>query len=198
MNDLPSNNLTGVVLAGGKSTRLGQDKAEIVYLGQTLLQRSIDLLQTMTGQVLVAGRSDPNFGVPSLLDDRPGLGPIGGIITALRLYGGPLMVISCDLPFLSQENLKALIKARNMCARSEVMMTTYQQIETGFIEALVAIYEYKALSLLQESIASGCNKLSRAIPAHLRCHIPYSLQKCSNFFNLNTVQDLINLQGRKL
>jgi molybdopterin-guanine dinucleotide biosynthesis protein A len=192
MNNCPGTNLIGVVLAGGKSSRLGQDKAELLYQGQTMLQRSIDLLQSLCRQVLVSGRNEPGLLVPAIKDDTPGLGPIGGICTALRVYGGPLLVISCDLPFLNEKTLAELIKTRDFCKAGQAM-TTYQQIETGFIEALVAIYEDKALSLLQEAISAGCYKLSKAIPCSFRCHIPYSQKKARVFFNLNKPQDLEKL-----
>ena len=187
--------LIGVVLAGGKSSRLGRDKAEVIYQGQTMLQRSVQLLQLFTDRVLIAGRTANQLAVPvpTIMDEAPGLGPIGGICTALRLYGGPLLVIPCDLPYLNQETLENLITARNACA-FEQLMTTYQQIETNFIEALVAIYESEALNLLQKAISIGCYKLSSAIPHQLRCHIPYSVKESSVFFNLNRPQDLKELE----
>jgi molybdopterin-guanine dinucleotide biosynthesis protein A len=187
-----------VVLAGGKSSRLGQDKAALCIDGKPMLARMIELAGRFCPVVAVSGR-DPSAvapgvppDVPWFLDEDPGHGPIGGILTALTRFGAPCLVLSCDLPLLDEATLEALLDAwRNRPAHA--VMTTFEQAETGFIEALVAVYEPQAAPILRAAMKEGCRKLSRAIPAALRHSVVYSVADGGAFFNVNTPADLAQI-----
>ena len=106
--------LRAAVLAGGLSSRMGQDKALLVLEGQSLLERAVKLLQT-TGaqQVLVSGRLDHPLGIPDLL---PHCGPPGAVLSLLswlhdrsQLDGAPLLLIPVDMPLLTLPTLQRLI-----------------------------------------------------------------------------------------
>jgi molybdopterin-guanine dinucleotide biosynthesis protein A len=187
--------MIGVVLAGGKSSRLGQDKTAVLYQGQTLLERSARLLGACCEEVFVSCR-DPRIVPPGLTvleDETERVGPLGGITTALRHLGGPVFALACDLPFMERRFLDALIQARE--ARPEpCLMTAWEQRDTGFIEALVAIYEPAALPLFEAGIAAGHFKLSRLIPPHLRHTLVYGPEDSRFFFNVNYPQDLGRLR----
>ncbi len=191
MNLMSGRSLVGVVLAGGKSSRLGRDKARILFEGRDLLTRTAGLLRSVTPEVWVIGRdpADHGLSLPWKLDDIPGKGPVGGIITALRALDRPCLVLSCDLPFIERADLERLLHARASCARP-VLMTTYGQIETEYIESLVAIYEPGVLPVLEDAVARGEHKLSRIVPRERRCHVPYSQEQALPFFNINYPADL--------
>jgi molybdopterin-guanine dinucleotide biosynthesis protein A len=180
-----------VVLAGGLSSRMGRDKAAI-EIGQTpLLARMVALARRFCPLVAVSGR-DPSAlvpGVPWFPDQTPGLGPIGGILTALDRFGKPCLVLSCDLPLLDEATLDRLLAAWRHRAPGTVM-TTFLQRETGFIEALIAVYEPEAAPLLRKALAGGCRKLSRAIPPERRTCVDYSVKDGRPFFNVNTPKEL--------
>ena len=141
--------MIGVVLAGGRSTRLGQDKVRLRLPGdgRDMLARTADLLAACTDGVVISCRA-PDAGeetlalpgIRSIPDAEPGLGPLGGVWSALRELRQPILVLSCDLPFMDVPTLRRLIDARG-ARPPEALMTTFQQAETGFIEALVSIYE---------------------------------------------------------
>ena len=185
--------VAGVVLAGGKSSRLGQDKAEIRFRGVNLLDRAVALLRELVGEVWIVGRCPAGWTGPCLHDEIPGQGPMGGILTALRAIGRPILVLSCDLPLLGPETVTQLLQARQQQLSHEAM-TTFLQQETGFIEALVAVYEPQAEPLLHQAQTQGVYKLSRAIPFENRLHIPYSQIDALPFFNVNYPADLALLQ----
>lgn len=192
-----------VVLAGGKSRRLGTDKAAVLLDGKAMLLRTAELAGRFCPVVAVSGR-DPSAltpGLPWFVDETPGLGPIGGIITALERYRTPCLVLSCDLPHLDEPTIERLLAAwREKPAYA--LMTTFLQVETGFIEALVSVYEPEAAGLLRSACQEGCRKLSRAVPPWFRHHVHYSLREAQVFFNVNTPADLesaqaaVNLPGR--
>src|SRR5713226_697505 len=92
--------ITGCVLAGGKSTRMGQDKALLDWHGQTLLNHMVDLLRNVADPVHVAGRDE-------LPDQLPGLGPLSGIATALEASSTDAnLIVAVDLPHLTRNFLK--------------------------------------------------------------------------------------------
>lgn len=187
--------MNGVVLAGGKSSRLGQDKTAVDYLGETLLERSARLLGTCCDTVYVSCR-DPRKvppGLHALPDETERIGPLGGIITALRRLGGPVFVLACDLPFMERRFLEALADARS-ARPAQCVMTVWEQEDSGFVEPLVAIYEQAALPLLERGIVDGVFKLTRLIPPQLRHTVPYGPEDSRSFFNVNYPQDLGRLQ----
>ena len=103
--------LIGVLLAGGKSSRLGQDKALLRFgSGADMLTRTVELLGGVVDSVVVVGRPYPN-GI-GITDLAPGLGPVGGIATALTYAtGAACLVLSCDLPFMPRDVLVRLVAA---------------------------------------------------------------------------------------
>src|SRR5437762_14123443 len=95
-------NLTAFVLAGGKSTRMGQDKALLDWHGQTLLEHMVNLLRKVADQVHVVGRAP-------LPDRLPGLGPLSGIATGLQASKTDAnLFVAVDLPHLTEDFLKYL------------------------------------------------------------------------------------------
>jgi molybdopterin-guanine dinucleotide biosynthesis protein A len=181
----------GVVLAGGKSRRMGHDKARIVFRGAQMLTRTADLLGALVDEVVVAGRDPEPHGLalPYLIDDIAGLGPAGGILTALRSLGGPILTVSCDLPFIDPATLTHLLAEASRVDGDQVM-TTFYQVETGYIEALVSVYEPSALPVLEQAVERGERKLSAIFPPPLRRHIPYAQHEALPFFNINYPADL--------
>lgn len=94
--------LTGFVLAGGKSTRMGRDKALIDWHGRTLLDHMVELLRPAAESVHVVGRDQ-------LPDRLPGLGPLTGIATALEFTSTDAnLIIAVDLPHLTKDFLRYL------------------------------------------------------------------------------------------
>lgn len=182
--------LSAVVLAGGKSSRLGRDKTRVCLQGQTLVQRMVGLSREFCPDTHVVGqRVDPELGTSWMLDKIPGIGPMGGIITALESLQRPCLVLACDLPCLKPGILSRLIQHWSQSGRQKCM-TTYRQEGTGYIEALVAIYEPSCLELLLASYQQGCYKLTRAIPEQFRLHIPYGPEEKPCFFNINYPYEL--------
>ena len=103
------------VLAGGKSSRMGQDKAQLAFGGQTLLERAVALLQDAGAELVLIGGGKGADTVPDLL---PYCGPPGGLYSLLdyiRLHygldGSPLLLIPVDMPLLTVPTLQRLLAA---------------------------------------------------------------------------------------
>jgi molybdopterin-guanine dinucleotide biosynthesis protein A len=108
---------TGFILAGGRSTRMGRDKALLDWHGQTLLEHMTFLLRDVTEDVQIVGREE-------LPDRLPGLGPLSGIATALEVTATEAnLVIAVDLPYLTKDFLKHL---RNLLETSQYPLVACQ------------------------------------------------------------------------
>ena len=107
--------LRAAVLAGGKSSRMGQDKALLQWQGRSLLQHALTLLQaTGADPLMVSGRPGHASGVPDLL---PHCGPPGAVLSLLhwlqdhgQLDGAPLLLIPVDMPLLTLPTLQQLLR----------------------------------------------------------------------------------------
>ena len=109
--------VVGMLLAGGRSARMGRDKALLPYRGRTLLEHMAALLQAGGAcRVLVSG--PPRAGYASVPDRRPGLGPLGGIQAVAAALAGKadcaqLLIVPVDMPALSAATLAALLADRD-------------------------------------------------------------------------------------
>ena len=106
---------TAAILAGGRARRLGGvDKGRLLVGGRTILHRQIDLLRGLVDRVVVV-TSEPDryadLGVTVVPDAIPGSGSLGGIYTAIRAAGTPVLVLACDMPFLTAPFLARVLEA---------------------------------------------------------------------------------------
>lgn len=112
--------LRAAVLAGGRSSRMGQDKALLQFEGNSLLERAVALLRsTGADEVFVSGRPEHPLGVSDLL---PHCGPPGAVLSLLtalhkrnQLDGAPLLMIPVDMPLLTLPTLQLLLAGNNPC-----------------------------------------------------------------------------------
>src|SRR5579862_3772381 len=108
-------NVGGFVLAGGKSSRMGRDKALLEIDGESLLARAARLVRAVLNEPVVIGFTSGHEtqGLKIVADDFPGYGPLGGIATALHISTTPWnLVIACDLPYLTEPWLEYLVERR--------------------------------------------------------------------------------------
>jgi molybdenum cofactor guanylyltransferase len=151
------------VLAGGGSTRFGQDKSLVQIGNQSLLERLGSVLRGLTQSVTIVGSPEKygGFGVACVADRWPGEGPLGGIITALLAPAGPgnpcewNVVIGCDMPFLTREWLKYLI-ARAQASATEVVAPK----SVHGLEPLCACWRTSAAQKLQRAFDGGVRKVT--------------------------------------
>jgi len=197
------NVLTGLILTGGKSRRLGRDKAAVDHGGRTLLARSVELARRFCLQVYVSVRdskASATCGLDDcdlnwLPDETAGQGPIGGIATGLKRLKSPLLVLPCDLPLLSAALVERLVTARKHRPAMAVV-TAFSQPVTSYLEPLVAVYEPEALELLRMACSRGVFALRAAIPAQRWHRVAYSEAESAAFLNINTPEDIERLSGQ--
>lgn len=152
--DIPK--LNGLVLAGGKSRRMGNPKDKINWHGKEQRYYAADLLAPFCDEVFISCRQDqlenfePNYN--ALTDTFLNMGPFGGILSALRSQRDTAwLVVACDLPLLDEKSLEFLIENRNI----EKAATTYESPFDGLPEPLITIWEPKSYPLLLNFLGSG-------------------------------------------
>ena len=150
--------LFGLVLAGGASRRMGQDKAALTLHGRTQLEWARELLARHCDDVFVSIRAeqqdDPVRRVQSVIvDAHDGAGPIAGIAAAQATHPDHAwLVLACDLPFVDDASIDALIRHRD---GREVV--AFASTHDGLPEPLCAIYEPASSAGVLAAIASGRN-----------------------------------------
>ncbi|GEN70439.1 NTP transferase domain-containing protein [Chryseobacterium lathyri] len=148
--------LNGLILAGGKSQRMGNPKDKINWHGKEQRYFAADLLAPFCEEVFISCRQDQleNFDTDykPLTDTFLNMGPFGGILSALRSQRDKAwLVVACDLPLLDKKSLEFLIESRN----TEKAATTYESPFDGLPEPLITIWEPKSYPLLLNFLGSG-------------------------------------------
>jgi len=152
-----STTLHALVLAGGRSTRMQQDKAALSYHGQTQLDWAVSLLRPYVQRVFVSVRPDQvhdpvRARFDQIVDTHENRGPIAGIMAAQDKHPHvPWLVLACDLPFLDARTLEYLIAAR----QPGRLATAFRSSHDGLPEPLCAIYEPASREALLAHVAKG-------------------------------------------
>ncbi|MFT5513377.1 MAG: molybdopterin-guanine dinucleotide biosynthesis protein A [Bacteroidia bacterium] len=146
--------IKALLLAGGKSTRMGKDKATLEYKNTQQLERLLGVIKPIIPEVFVSCRKDQQFPVdaPYIYDRTDDMGPLGGITTAFRTDpNAAWLVIACDLPMIDSTVIEQLIKSRS----TKHIATAFLNDETGFAEPLITIWEPKSYMRLMQFEALG-------------------------------------------
>jgi molybdopterin-guanine dinucleotide biosynthesis protein A len=148
--------LNGLVLAGGKSLRMGFDKGNVNWYGKPQRYYMADMLKSFCNEVFISVRPgqqseiDPKYA--TLEDTFTGLGPFGAILSAFREKpDNAWLIVACDLPLMDEATLRNLVAWRN----SSSTATTYHSPVTNFPEPLIAIWEPKSYPILLSFLAQG-------------------------------------------
>ncbi len=138
--------ITGIILAGGKSSRMGQDKGLKLHNDQPFIQHIIRAIETITNKILIitANTDYEVFGYPCLSDIIPDQGPVGGIYTGLKhTETTQNLILSCDVPFVTSAVLNNLISHHD----SDYDVITYKNVP------LITLYNKEVLHNFSESIS---------------------------------------------
>jgi molybdenum cofactor guanylyltransferase len=149
--------IKGVVLAGGRSTRMGSDKGKLNYHGKPQREYVADMLESMGIEAFISCRNEQveeMNGYKTITDSFVDMGPAGAIMSAF-LYdpNAAWVALACDLPLLTEGVVQNLIAKRNPSA----IATAYRspENENGFPEPLIALWEPKSFPELLRFLSQG-------------------------------------------
>ena len=182
--------LQGLVLAGGRSSRMREDKAALTYLRRPQLELAFELLAPFVSRAWVSVREDQRedplrAGFPQIVDGPDVEGPIAGIIAAQAAYAqAAWFVIACDLPMLDSTTLSELIVGRD----ASRLATAFRSAGDGLPEPLCAIYEPASREAILRFVAGGVSCPRKFLMRHdVALLAPASPQALAN---ANTPEEL--------
>jgi molybdenum cofactor guanylyltransferase len=193
---------TGIILAGGKSRRLGQDKASTVLAGKPLIVHVLERLNASVDSIVVVTRPGQELPAeaaqrfrPAVFQDLyPGAGPLGGLLTGLSAAGSfPAIAVACDMPFLEPALLHALLD--HLPGYDAVV-----PVLDGMTQPLCAAYAGTCIDSLKARLEANQLRLidwlndinvRRVLDQEWKVADPDGL----SFFNLNTPDDLAKAEA---
>lgn len=199
--DEKKNHIGGLIMAGGKSSRMGQNKALLQPLaagGPDFLQMGFTLLSGVVNPCFVScAKGFPYSGYANIEDVHCGLGPAGGIAAGLAharktgLEG--LLVLACDLPFLQK---KQIVRLLNYYANTpeKALVCAYASARTQKLEMLAAIYSTRALPIIENALSRGERALKRIFAGEALQILYYGEAEEEKFLNCNTPEDLARIR----
>jgi molybdopterin-guanine dinucleotide biosynthesis protein A len=195
---------TGIVLAGGSSSRLGQNKALVRVAGRSLIERVIDVLNPLVSDVVLVTQSErpppggyqplntellAHLNLPIVADVYPGVGTLGGLHAGLNAIGSEYgLVVGCDMPFLNADLLRYMI---TQAQGYDVVMPRVGK----YYEPLHALYARRCLPAIERSILAGQHRIRQSLADLGIRYIEepeidrYDPEHLS-FFNVNTPEEL--------
>jgi molybdopterin-guanine dinucleotide biosynthesis protein A len=195
MADRERSGLSGIVLAGGESHRMGRNKALLELDGQTLIARVLDRLALLCDELIVSADAVELYAdlparvVPDLIPDRGVLGGIHAGLAAMR--NDKAVVVACDMPLLSLRLLRYMV---TLSPGYDVVVPRMG----GFYEPLHAVYSARCVKPIAHLIAEGPR---RVVDLYQRVRLREVSEEdvrlfdaASSFVNVNTPQDWAEVQ----
>ncbi|HNR19459.1 MAG TPA: NTP transferase domain-containing protein [Bacteroidia bacterium] len=167
---IPPKKRTGIVLCGGKSSRMKQDKSMLIYHSKPQRYHVYDLLKKYCSEVFISvndvSQVVESDGYSYLIDDKKNIGPVAGLIRACKANPKTdVIIVGCDYPHLNDEMLKKLIQSND---ESFLASAFFNSTENCY-EPLLAIYKSECLPFLNYSVENNQNSLQKflnAVNAH--------------------------------
>ena len=186
--------LNGLVLAGGKSTRMGKDKGLLDYHGKPQREYASELLSGLCENVYFSARAEQHIASENVITDRfVNMGPMGGILSAfLSNPEKAWLVVACDLPLLDLPTLQFLVSKRN----PSKIATAYLDPNGQFPEPLIAIWEPKSYAFLYHFLSLGYS-----CPRKVLINSDIELIRAMDsqaLANANTPEDYLKYNGKSL
>ncbi len=200
-DSMTEHGIIGAVLAGGRSRRLGRDKATVEFVGRPLISYPVGALRTAGLDVVLALRGGQEIpaalqGVSCVYDDVEDAGPLGGLYALLKWMPGEwALVVSCDQP-LVQVNLLHGIMTHSDCTADAVVTRTPERLQP-----MPGLYRKSCLPAIEGALERGERGLRDLLSGVRRCELAgenlnrLDLEHAS-FINVNTPEDL--LEARRL
>ncbi|MFZ5650203.1 MAG: molybdenum cofactor guanylyltransferase [Bacillota bacterium] len=152
--------ISGIILAGGKSSRMGKNKALLEVGGLTMIERVAGAMSGVCSEIIIAGENSgtlEHLGYPTVPDIHPGYGPLSGLHAGLKAAKSWYSFVSaCDIPFPSEKLMKRIISEKD---GFDVVMLKQGE----FFEPLFSLYSKAFIDAAEISIKNGVYKVTAAL-----------------------------------
>lgn len=181
--------ITAIILAGGKSTRMKEDKGLVYFNGKMLAEHVIAAAKKITDHIIII-TANPAYrllGYPCLEDQLKDKGPLGGIYTGLvNAQTKKNLLLGCDMPFLSETLLLALVSS---CGEEEVLLTEHN----GMAEPLCSVYDKSCITHIRPLLEQDQLKITDALTGLKTRVISFDKEEWfrgNEFANINSIEEL--------
>lgn len=190
--------MTAAILAGGRSSRFGRDKSLVPWRGAPLIEHLAESLSRIFDTVMVVTDNPLDYTflkTAAVRDLEPGLGPLGGLFTALHhLEGGELFLRGCDMPLVHEDTVRFLVERGR--GKTALVPEAF-----GRVQPLSAVYSKRALKGIEEMIRGGDLAIS-GVAARVKGSIVREEEikeldpELTTFLSFNTQKELDALRTR--
>jgi Molybdopterin-guanine dinucleotide biosynthesis protein A len=184
--------ISGIILAGGRSSRMGQDKTLLAIEAETLIERTVRELREVTDEIIIASNQKCKYNIPGTIevtDIFPGKGPMGGIHSGLMSAQNPFaFVVAGDMPFFFAQT------ARYLIAKIDSGYDVIAPEIDGSWEPLCAVYSKNCLKTIEQFLLDdirnvfGLYKSVKVLKVEEQELLAIGKSE-DLFYNLNTPQD---------
>src|SRR3990167_5063455 len=186
--------MTGVILAGGRNSRIGQNKAFLEIGGKMIIERTIEIYKKIFDEILIITNTPEDYqylGLKVYTDLIPNRGSLGGIYTGLHYSKSDYTFFSaCDMPFLNEKVIRHIIKG----ARDYDIIVPYYKHR---LHPLHAVYSKRCLPIFKEMVEENRLKIKDIISKAKASPYKITVKKITNIpetklpplFNINTIED---------
>lgn len=182
--------VTGIVLSGGKSSRMGQDKGLCMFRGKPLIEYVVDVISPFCGEIIIGANQDSyqRFDHRVVPDRIEGIGPAGGILSCLSASNSEHnLVVSCDIPMISQGLIGHIFSS---VQNFDAVIPIYK----NQVEPMCAYYNHRVVDHFEKSVGQGQYKLQDIIKGintrYVHIHDQLGFYTEHLFYNVNTISDL--------
>jgi molybdopterin-guanine dinucleotide biosynthesis protein A len=148
--------ISAYIIAGGRSTRFGEDKSLFPYLGKPMLERVVEVVRKVINKIAIIANDSERFaylGLPCYDDVIAGIGSIGGLYSALTYADTDRsFIFACDMPELDPRLIEYMIA---ISGNYDVIVP----LINGFYEPLHAVYSKSCLSVIQKNLKKGYRQI---------------------------------------
>lgn len=182
-------NISAIILAGGKSSRLGRDKCDVIFEGETFLNRQINKIENLgIKDIYVSGYKGSVCNKEIIKDDYH-LGPMSGIYTCIdKIKNEKALVLSVDVPLIPEDELIRLVE---FAIKDDALITVLSHNDK--LEPLIAVYDRRVMPYLKEIIEKGCDYSMKNLMNTVGYARYESVEDDKYFININYEKDLQEL-----
>ncbi|WP_073200872.1 molybdenum cofactor guanylyltransferase [Gracilibacillus kekensis] len=185
------NNITGVLLTGGKSSRYKTDKAFARYYNEPFYQKAIQLIKPLTDHIYVVKRLEQQITVESAkisvitdIDQYKGAGPLAGIYSAMQKATSEwFLVLPVDTPLMKESILSEIIKCRSIDCEAVIPRVNDQ------LQPLVGLYHARAMQVIQQQLKTNKRSMHQLLAKLAVKYVDFPSEEGVFFANINTEED---------
>lgn len=191
--------VVGVVLVGGRSRRMGRDKALLDIDGSALVEHAAAMLATVCDEIVLAvgqERSYPEFSLPQVEDHRPDCGPLAGLEAALD-WAAPraALVLACDLPRVESSVLERLLLEAGDAPDSP-RARAWLACRSDRIQPLCGLYSVACGGVFSDLLDRGERAVLKAVASIESHRVSFDDIHPDPFLNVNTPAEFVRAGGR--